>query len=385
VRAGLAFFSVLFLSLACRTPAPAARPTTAARPAATATATPDAAASALSLVPLRIDEAPLPPAEATPPGFAAGRATARPYATAEAAWKYVTLTFAVENRSTSARLVGIAGADPSSTNLAQAVLTTADGTRYKPVRSSTSLGLRSATSHALVTYPVLLRLPPGFRAAAESAGSLSVIAPVSTSLTFKLPSGLAEYGSLRVPAPANLSSKGGEDDVTRGMRSLMGGFGALDLAGVQPRTIGFPFGSAPADAHAVGATVSGSAASVTLVSVEATDPQDFEVRNRGWKQLTLSLQYRGDSGMVDVSAWLFGDDGVVYTGDAPSIGDFGRSLTAPTPSAMLLWDGRSAGAPGQSAEPRRAAFLVPKALQNGVLVLSGDVDATFTLPNLPSP
>jgi hypothetical protein len=343
-------------------------------------------------VPLRIDEAPLPPAEPTPPGFAAGRPTATPYTTPEAAWKYLTLTFAVENRSTSARLVGITGSDPSATNLAQAVLTTRDGTRYKPVRSATSLGLRNATSHALVTYPVLLRLPPGFRATGESAGSLSVVAPAPTALTFKVPSGLSDYGTLSVPAPTSLSSKGAEDDVTRGLRGLIAGFGPLDLGDVHPQPVAFPLSSVPADARSVGASASGPAATVTLGGVEAADPQDFEIRNRGWKQLTLTLQYRNDAAQaraVDVSAWLFGDDGVVYTGDAPSIGDFGRLLTAPQPAAMLLWDGRSAGSaeapPGQSPEPRRVVFLVPKALQNAMLVLSGDVEATFSLPNLPSP
>jgi len=380
MRAGLALLSVVLLSVACR-PGPAARPTSAARPAATATATPDPAISALALVPLRIDESPLPPPEPTPPGFASGRPTATPYATPEAAWKYVTLTFAIENHSDTVRLVGIAGSEPSLTNLAQAVLTTRDGTRYKPVRSATSLGLRTATSHALITYPVLLRLPPGFRVAGESAGSLSVVAPAPTSLTFKLPAGLSDYGTLSVPAPASLNSKTGEDDVTRGLRSLMGGFGPLDFTGIQPQSAAFPV----ANAHPVGDTVAGPAVSVTLMNVEAVDPQDFETRNRGWKQLTVSLQYRAGAQMVDESAWLFGDDGIVYTGDAPTIGDFGRSLTAPTPSAMLLWDGRSAGAPGQSSEPRRIAFLVPKLLQNAVLVLSGDVDATFSLSNLPSP
>jgi hypothetical protein len=348
----------------------------------------------LGLLPLSIQESPLPPPEPTPPGFTAGRATPTPDATPEPNWKYVTISLAIENHSGDARLVGVAGSDPGTTNLAQAVLTTRDGTRYKPIHSSTTLGLRTATSHALTTYPVLLRLPAGFRALAESAGSTSVVTPDPTNLTFKVPVGVSDYGTLSIPPLTALGPKSGDDDVSRGLRSEMAGFATLDLAQVSAQKVAFPFASAPPEAQSVGGSVSSADhhLTVSLLDVQAEDPADFEIRNRGWKQLTLSLQYRNDDSSAHaftVAAWLFGDDGVVYTGDAPTIGDFGRALSAPEPSTMLLWDGRSAGAdetpPGQSLEPRRATFVVPRALQQGVLVLAGDVDAIFTVPNLPTP
>jgi hypothetical protein len=90
-----------------------------------------------------------------------------------------------------------------------------------------------------------------------------------------------------------------------------------------------------------------------------------------------------------VAGWLFGEDGVAYTGDAPTIGDFGRSLTPPEPSALLMWDGRSAGAdhvpPGQTREPRRIVFVMPREVRNGILVLTGDVEAMYRLADIPSP
>src|SRR5262252_9244730 len=208
---------LLMLALmACSAPA-APRPTSAppTRRAPAATATPDAAASALSVVPLKVVESVLPPAEPTPPGFSAGRPTPTPVATPEAAWKYVTVAFAVENRSDTPWLVGIAGSEPSTTNLASAVLAARDGTRYKPIRSSTTLGLRTATSHALTNYPVLLRIPPGFRVTGESAGSLSVVAPQPNSVTFKVPSSSKDYGTLSIPTLADLGVKSGDDDVSR--------------------------------------------------------------------------------------------------------------------------------------------------------------------------
>ena len=392
--------SVLALAVsACRAPAPAPGPnaTQGSRAAPAATATPNPAATALSLVVLRVDESALPPPEPTPAGYPAGRPTPTPAATADPASKYVTVSVAIENRSAEPRLVGIAGRDPATTNLADAVLTGSDGKRYKPIGTSTSLGMRTATSHALVTYPVLLRLPPGFRAAAESAGSLSVIAPKASTLTFKVPSALTEYATLSVPPLASLSSKPGDDDVSRQLRPLIGGFAPLDLSGAKAGTsaVAFPMDQPLVGAQTVGGSLSNAATnvSVSLLGAEAADPEDFELRNRGWKQLTLSLRYHNDDSQHDrafnVGAWLFGDDGVVYTGDAPTLGDFGRALTAPDPAAILLWDGRSAGADltpaGQALEPRRATFFVPRTLQTAVLVLAGDVDATFTLANLPSP
>jgi hypothetical protein len=343
-------------------------------------------------VPLKIDESPLPPAEPTPPGFTSGRATPTPAATPESGWKYVTLTFALENRSDTVWLVGIAGSEPSTTNLSGAVLTAPDGTRYKPVRSSTSLGLRAATSHALASYPVLLRVPAGFRVIGESAGSLSVVAPEPNSLTFKLPTAVSDYGTLSIPPLTDLGPRSGDDDVSRQMRPLIGGLASVDLTGFTPQSPAFPTPNPPA--AGVGATLSGSAAAtVTLVSLDAADPEDFELRNRGWKQVTLGLQYRNDDAQqahaFNVVAWLFGDDGVAYTGDAPSVGDFGRALTPPEATAIPLWDGRAAGAdqtpPGQALEPRRATFVVPKTLRNAVLVLAGDVDAAFNITGIPVP
>ncbi len=383
----------LVLVVACAAPAPRAAPSPT-RPAPAATATPDAAATAIAIVPLRIDESPLPPVEPTPPGFTSGRATATPFATPEAAWKYVTIVFGVENRSDAPRLVGIAGSDQFTTNLASATLTGGDGTRYKPVRSSTSFGLRTATSHALTTYPVLLRLVPGFRATGESAGSLSVVAPEPTSLTFKVPANLTDYGTLSIPPLTSLGPKSGEDDVTQRLRPLIGGFQALQLSGVSP-TPGSPISTElMQSAQPVGGSASSRGkVTVSVGPVEASDPEDYVVRNLGWKQITLSLQYRNDdpsqARTFDVEAWLLGEDGIVYTGDAPSIGDFGRALTPPDPASLLLWDGRAVGPdstpPGQSLEPRRPTFLVPRALHSAILVLAGDVEATFNLSPLPDP
>jgi hypothetical protein len=54
-----------------------------------------------------------------------------------------------------------------------------------------------------------------------------------------------------------------------------------------------------------------------------------------------------------------------------------------------LWDGRLAGTDpvpaGQSPEPRRATFLVPRELHSGVLVLSGDIDALYSVSSIPDP
>ena len=80
---------------------------------------------------------------------------------------------------------------------------------------------------------------------------------------------------------------------------------------------------------------------------------------------------------------------MAYTGDAPTVGDFGRSLTAPEPSALLMWDGRSAGADhvaaGQTQEPRRLVFVMPRQVRNGILVLSGDFEAMYRLVDIPVP
>jgi hypothetical protein len=387
--------AILLLAGSCAPPVPQAAPraTTASTPR-TATPTPDPAASALQIVPLRIDESALPPPEPTPQGFAAGRPTPTPEATPEAAWKYLTITFAVENTSDVARLVGIAGADTSATNLASAVLTTGDGQRYKPVRSSTTFGLRTATAHSLTSYPVLLRLPAGFRAAAESSGSVSIVTPDANRLTFKIPASLrpGNYGLLSIPPLSSLGPKTGDDEVTRRLRRLIGGFQPLDLA-TGARPLVYP-SAVPPQALAVGTPVSvPGKLTATLLGLETSDPPDYQIRNRGWKQVTLALHYRNDDPHeardVNAAAWLFGDDGVAYTGDAPTVGDFGRSLVPPEPSAMLLWDGRSAGADrvaaGQTQEPRRLVFVMPRDVRGGILVLSGDVEAMYRLDDIPLP
>ena len=389
--------AIVLLGVACAAPAPQAapKPTAPSAPRPT-TPTPDPAASALKIVPLRLEESALPPPEPTPQGFAAGRPTPTPEATPEPAWKYLTITFAVENTSDVARLVGIAGTDTTATNLAGAVLTTRDGQRYKPLRSTSTFGLRTATAHSLATYPVLLRLPAGFRAAAESSGSVSIVTPEPNHLSFKIPASLREYGTLTIPPLASLGPRTGDDDVTRGLRPLIGGFQPLDLSGsataVPP--VSFPMAGTPVQALPIGTPVSiPGKVTATLLGVDASDPPDYQIRNRGWKQVSLGLQYRNDDPQqahdFNVAAWLFGDDGVAYTGDAPTVGDFGRSLTAPEPSALLMWDGRSAGADhvaaGQTQEPRRLVFVMPREVRNGILVLSGDFEAMYRLVDIPSP
>jgi hypothetical protein len=390
--------AILLTASACSTPTPqAASPKpTAPSTARAATPTLDPAATALKIIPLRIEESELPPPEPTPQGFAAGRPTPTPDATPEAAWKYLTIVFGVENTSDVARLVGIGGPDGASTNLAGAVLSSPDGKRYKPLRSTTTFGLRTATARSLTTYPVLLRLPPGFGAVAESSGTLSVVAPERNSLTFKIPSSLGVYGTLTIPPLTSLGPKTGDDDVTRVLRPLVGGFQPLDLGsvatGVQPGAL--PPATSSTTLQGVGSRVSGPGkVTVTLVSVDVSDPADYQIRNRGWKQVSLAVQYRNDDPQqahdFNVAAWLFGDDGVVYTGDAPTIGDFGRSLTPPQPSAILMWDGRSAGADhvaaGQTQEPRRLVFVMPGEVRGGILVLVGDVEAMYRVADIPTP
>jgi hypothetical protein len=391
-----AILSVLLMASAC---SPAARPAASPRPTARAapapTATADPARTALAIVPMRIDETPLPPPEPTPVGFAAGRPTPTPDATPDVAWKYVTIIFAVENRSDQVRLVGIAGSDPSSTNLTGAVLTARDGTRYRAFNSSSSFGLRTASSRTLTNYPVLLRLPPGYRAAAESYGTQSVVAPDPSSLTFRLPASMTDYGTLTIPPLTNLGPKT-DDQISAEIRPLLGGFQPLDMSGmhVGQQNVSFPFASPPTGMQPLGSPVTGSASlALTLVSVDAASPPDFEARNRGFKLVTLAVRYRnGDPQQAhsfNLAAWLFGVDGVVYTGDAPSIGDIGRSLTPPDPAAILLWDGRIVAsdpvAAGQETEPRGLVFQVPRALPSGVLIFGGDVEAAYQVDNIAVP
>jgi hypothetical protein len=383
----------LLLLLACSAPVPLVPTATVARVAPTPTPRPEAA---LAVVVVRVDEAPIPPAEPTLMGLPLGRPTPTPAATPETAWKYVTFTFAVENRSDAVRLVGLGGGDPASTNLAGALLVGRDGTRYKPFRSYSSFGLRTATARSLNNYPVLLRLPPGFRAAAESFGMLSTTAPTRNSLTFKVPAGVTDYGTLTIPPMTNFGAKNADDEVARRIRSAVGSFQNLDLGGLTAgaQQVAFPTAAPPPQLQTVGTPVAvPGKLTVTLVGASTSAPSDFQARNRGWKQVSMSLRYRNDDQQqahgFTVSAWLFGDDGVVYTGDVPAIGDFGRATSPPEANVMGLWDGRPAGADtiaaGQQQEPRQAVFLVPRELQNGILVLGGDVEAFYALDGLGVP
>jgi hypothetical protein len=384
----------MLLLAACSSPVPQVVPApSAARAVNSPTPRPEAA---LTAVILRVDEAGIPPAGPTLVGLAIGRPTPTPAATPEVAWKYVTFTFAVENRSDVARLVGIGGADPGSTNLAGALLVGRDGTRYKPFNSYSSFGLRTATARSLNNYPVLLRLPPGFRAAAESFGTLSTSAPVRSSLTFKVPIGLTDYGTLTIPPLTNLGAKGADDEVAKRIRSSLGAFQNLDLGGLSTgdRQVAFPSAVPPAQLQAVGAAVTGpTRVTVTLSGADVSDPSDFQARNRGWKQVSAALRYQNDDPQqahgVTVSAWLFGDDGIVYTGDVPAIGDFGRATSPPEVGIVSIWDGRAVGADtipaGQQHGARQASFLVPRELKNAILVLGGDVEALYRLEDLGVP
>jgi hypothetical protein len=391
------FILALLLLAACSPPAPPApsTPTPAPRPAQTATPRPDPAA-VLAVVVLNLEEAGIPPAEPTMIGLAVGRPTPTPAATPETSWKYVTVTFAVENRSDTARLVGIAGGDPGSTNLANATLTARDGTRYKAFRSYSNFGLRTASARSLTAYPVLLRLPAGFRAAAESFGSTSTSPPRRNSITFKVPATLADYGTLTIPALTTIGGRGADDEVAKRLRPLIGSFQPLNLSGVRPgeQQVAFPSAAPPAAVLAVGAPVSVPGKfTVTLAGTEVSSPADFQARNRGWKQVAVALHYRNDDPSqargFTVSAWLFGEDGVVYSGDVPALGDFSRVLVPPEANIMSAWDGRSAGADavpaGQEQEPRRTIFLVPRELQGGILALAGEVDALYRIEGLPQP
>jgi hypothetical protein len=399
--ASLAALTTLVLA-GCAAPAPPPSATAppngpAAAAASARPATPIPTPAPLGLVVARLDESALPPADPAADNLPVGRPTPTPAATAEPAWKYVTLWLAVENRSETARLTGISGTDPSSTNLASATLATRDGARYRSFRSSTSFGLRTATGRSLTNYPVLLRLPPGFRAAAESFGGQSSLAPIQTSVTFKVPVGLVDYGTLTVPPVGSLGPKA-EDEVSRRLRPLLGTFQPLDLGGIQagPQPIAYPVlpGAAPPGTVPVGSAVSvPGKLTVTLASADVATPTDFQARNRGWKQLILALRYRNDdtsqASTFTVAGWFFGQDGVVYSGDVPAIGDFGRATIPPEAASMLLWDGRSAGAEqvkaGQEQEPRKLTFLVPNAVQGGILVLAGDVEASFSVDGLGTP
>jgi hypothetical protein len=386
--------AVFVLLAACSAPrAPAAGATSAPpRAAATATPSPNPAAVALGVVVVRIDESPLPPPGPTAE-TPARRETPTPYATVEPAWKYISIEFAVENHSDSPRLVSIAGADPTATNLASAMLAAGDGKRYKAFASYSSLGQRTA-NNSQTSYPVLLRLPAGFRALAESFGTQSILAPSHNRLTFKVPATLTDYGTLTIPQLTSLGPKTGDDDVSSRLRPLLGGFQPLDMRAAGSQSVAFPSDAPPAQVQPIGASVTTPGkVTVTLTAVDGTNPADYQSANRGWKQVSLSLRYRNDDAAharaFNVSAWLFGQDGVVYTGDVPAIGNFGRALTPPEPSALLVWDGRSAGTDeipaGETQDGRRVVFQVPREMQDAVLVLGGDVEAIYNVTGIPIP
>ena len=376
------------LLMACSAPAPQATVSSAspARPAPTATPRPEQSAP-LGLLLLGVDEAVTPPAEPTPVGSGVGRPTPTPYATAESGWKYVTFTVAVDNHADVARLVGIGGPDPQHTNLADALLIARDGTRYKPFHSYSSFGLRTASARSLTSYPVLLRLPAGFRASAESYGALTTNVAQRSALTFRIPAGLSDYASLTIP-PLSVGPRTGDDEVAKRLRGLLGAIQPLDLTGARPsaQTVAFP--TAPAPVGIVGTGGSASVpglVSVTFGGADLSDSTDFQARNKGWKVLSVALRYRNDDPSAAhtyaVSAWLFGDDGVAYSGDVPALGDFGRATVVPEPTIISAWDGRTAGpdqvGAGQEQETRRATFQVPATLHGGMLVLAGQVEGTF--------
>jgi hypothetical protein len=352
--------------------------------------------AALRMVPLRLTESPLPPAAPTPDGLPASRGTPTPAATAEAAWKYLTIVFGIENISDTARLVGIGGGgDPNASNLAAASLMTRDGKRYKAVNSYSSFGWRTAVARSLAGYPVLLRLPPGFRAAAESfAGYGSATAPPN-SITFKIPATLTDYGTLTVPPPM-MGGKSTGDEVAPKLRALIGPLEPLDVGAVRlgDQQVTFPTAAqAPQSLSSVGTPISGpSKLAVTLLGVEVSDPADYQIRAKGWKDVSFTLRYlNGDSDQAhtfSASAWFFGQDGVVYSGDVPAVGDFGRALTVPEPAVLITWDGRAAGSDQLGAGQQRdrpLRFLVPRDLKDGVLVLGGDVDGFYNVVGLRTP
>src|SRR5712691_7515884 len=227
-----------FVVTACSAPAPESRPTIVsaspvARASPTARVTPTPVPAALRMVPLRVSESPLPPAAPTPDGLPASRGTPTPAATAEAAWKYVTIVFGIANISDTARLVGIGGGgDPNASNLAAASLATRDGKRYKAVNSYSSFGWRTAVARSLAGYPVLLRLPPGFRAVAESLAGYGTSTAPPNSITFKIPATLTDHGTLTIPPPM-MGGKSTGDEVAPKLRSLIGPLEPLDLGAVR--------------------------------------------------------------------------------------------------------------------------------------------------------
>ncbi len=307
------------------------------------------------------------------------------------------MVFAIENISETARLVGIGGGgDPTTSNLAAASLTTRDNKRYKAVSSYSSFGWRTAVARSLAGYPVLLRLPPGFRAAAESfAGSGTSMSPPN-SITFKVPATLTDYGTMTLPPPMMGGISTG-DEVAPKLRALIGPLEPLNVGAVRAgeQQVTFPTArqSTPA-LLGIGTPTSGPGKLViTLTGVDVSDPEDYQVRAMGWKEVAFTLRYRNadtdQPHAFTAAAWFFGQDGVVYSGDVPAIGDFGRALTVPDPAVMITWDGRAAGSDqlgaGQERQRPPLRFLVPRELTEGILVLGGDVEAFYNVARLRTP
>jgi hypothetical protein len=181
------------------------------------------------------------------------------------------------------------------------------------------------------------------------------------------------------------------------LRSLVGALEPLDLSGVHSgdQHVAFPTERPAAlPLQAVGTPVTGVGnVAVTLSAVEVSDPADYQVRAKGWKEVAFSLRYRNTDPAQPhtfaVAAWFFGNDGVVYSGDVPSVGDFGRALTVPDVAALLTWDGRAAGsdqvAAGQERDRPPLRFLVPRDLKDGILVVGGDVEALYSIVGLSTP
>jgi hypothetical protein len=223
------------------------------------------------------------------------------------------------------------------------------------------------------------------------------MAPIQTSFIFKVPADLTDYGTLTIPPLGTLGPKT-DDEVVKRLRPLIGAFQPLNLAGVQPGAAEISYAANAATPTTLSGGVGSGLAvpgklTVTLTTAEVGAATDYQARNRGWKQLTLTLRYRNDDPSqprtFDVAAWFFGLDGVVYAGDVPALADFGRATTPPQPAAILLWDGRAAGVDqvqsGQEQEPRKLTFLVPNGLEGGTLVLGGDVEAMFSVAGLGQP
>jgi hypothetical protein len=379
-------------------PAPTRAPTVAPSPVANVASSPEAtraptavaeARPSLRAVPITIEETralptPIPLRNDLPQV----RATPRP---SEPDWKFVSITFAVENTDSTTRLVGIAGTERDTTNLTGATLTTPDGTRYKAVNTASTLGLRTATSRAQVNYPVLLSLRPGFRAYGEATDSVARFIPIPSTVVFRVPAGTTDYGTLTIPPLTDFGARQG-DPVADQLRRMVGTFEPLSLSGATAgsRPVQYPTsGSMNLEPATTPVAIPGRGR-LTITGMSIERPRDY--RANGQKHLVLTMQFRNEDHAnpqsFDISAQLFGDDGVVYVGTLPSTGKFSSSSAVPDLRSLLAWHGRAVGTdlvpPDQETEMVRRLFLVPRGFTNGVLVLSGDVDAALSLTGVES-